>query len=561
MPHRLLQQPRVEVKADGGDVAALLRAEQVARPTDLQVTHGDAESRAKLGGLLDSLQALLGLLGHGAVALVEEVGVGPVGRAPDPPTQLVELGQAVVGGVVNDDRIGVGYVQSALDDRRADQHIVATLEEVEHHPFKLALSKLTVAHTHVGLGHDVAQMVRHMVDALHPVMHEVDLTLTLKLAQDRLADERLVIGQHVGLDRHAILGRSVDHAQVTDARHRHVQGTRDRCGREGEDINFGAQMLEPLFVAHPEALLLVHHHQAQVFEGDVLAQNTVSSDDDVNFPTSQILQDDILLLRRAEAREHLDDDGKGSHAPGEGVKVLLGEDGGGHQNRHLLPVLHGLKGGAQGHLRLTKADIPTDQAIHGYIVFHIGLNLGECAQLVVGFDIGEGTLQFALPLVIGGEGVAALGLALGVEGQQILGEILDGGAGLALGALPVLGTQAGEGRRTIARTDIAGHPVDLIDRHIDLIAGGVAQYQILALDLADSTTDHALVDGDAMFNMDNVIPNLEPAQEGGAILGAAGSAAVLGERAALAHTKDLSVSVEGQSEGGQPPASFQRTVD
>ena len=53
--HRLGHQLHVEVVAHRGDVARLVRAQQVAGPPDLQVAHGDLEARAELGVLADGL--------------------------------------------------------------------------------------------------------------------------------------------------------------------------------------------------------------------------------------------------------------------------------------------------------------------------------------------------------------------------------------------------------------------------------------------------------------------------------------------------------------------------
>ena len=56
----LVEQLAVQLVADGGDVAALLGAEDVARPADLQVAHGDAEAGPEVGVFLDGLEPLGG---------------------------------------------------------------------------------------------------------------------------------------------------------------------------------------------------------------------------------------------------------------------------------------------------------------------------------------------------------------------------------------------------------------------------------------------------------------------------------------------------------------------
>ena len=68
----------VEVEADGGDVAALLAAEEVAGAPDLEVTHGDLEAGAEVGELAERLEPFVGLLRQHPVLGVEQVGVGPL---------------------------------------------------------------------------------------------------------------------------------------------------------------------------------------------------------------------------------------------------------------------------------------------------------------------------------------------------------------------------------------------------------------------------------------------------------------------------------------------------
>ena len=55
---RLGQQARVEVEADRGHVAVLLRAEDVAGAADLEVGQRDLEAGAQLGRVEDRLQPL-----------------------------------------------------------------------------------------------------------------------------------------------------------------------------------------------------------------------------------------------------------------------------------------------------------------------------------------------------------------------------------------------------------------------------------------------------------------------------------------------------------------------
>src|SRR6267142_1694703 len=61
--HHLVDHPAIEVEADAGHEAVLLRSEQVARPANLEIPHRDLEPRAQLLVLRDRAEALVRLLG------------------------------------------------------------------------------------------------------------------------------------------------------------------------------------------------------------------------------------------------------------------------------------------------------------------------------------------------------------------------------------------------------------------------------------------------------------------------------------------------------------------
>ena len=65
--------------------------------------------------------------------------------AADAAAQLVQVGQAVVVGLVDEDGVGVGDVQAALDDRRRHQDVGFAADERDHRLFQLVLAHLPVA--------------------------------------------------------------------------------------------------------------------------------------------------------------------------------------------------------------------------------------------------------------------------------------------------------------------------------------------------------------------------------------------------------------------------------
>ena len=150
----------VHVEADRGDVTGLLGAEQVPGAADLEVAHGDLEPRPEVGELADRLESLVRLLGERAVAGVEEVRVRALAAPPDPTAQLVELGETEQVGTVDDERVHRRDVEPALDDRRAHEHVVLALPEVEHDTFEPAFVHLSVRDADARLRDELADAAR-----------------------------------------------------------------------------------------------------------------------------------------------------------------------------------------------------------------------------------------------------------------------------------------------------------------------------------------------------------------------------------------------------------------
>ena len=381
-------------------MTVLLAPQQLARAANLQVAHRDAEARAQFAGLLQRHQPVARHRRQRLVAVVEQIGVGTHRCAADPSAQLVKLRQAKLVGPVDDDGVGVGNVEAALDDRRADQHVELALGKGQHDLFQLALRHLAVADAKGRLRHDAFQPLGDLRNAAHTVVDEEDLPAAVDLAQNRLADQRLVVLGDGGLDRQALLGRRLDGAEIAHAGHAHVQRARNRRRRQRQHIDVTAQLLDALLVRHAEALLLVHHQQPQILERHILGQQPVRADYHIHRAVQQALQHLVLLGGGAEAAQHLDGDRKGGQAARESLRVLLRQHGGGDQHRDLLAIHHCLERGPQRDLGLAVADIAADQAIHGPAGFHVVLDRLDGHELVARLLVGEGRLQLRLPYAV-----------------------------------------------------------------------------------------------------------------------------------------------------------------
>jgi len=137
---------------------------------------------------------------------VEEIGVGALATSTDAPAQLVQLSETEAFRAVHYQRIDRGQVDARLDDRRAHEHVEATLPEVDHHPFERALVHLSVRDGDARVGHELSESSRHLIDVRDPVVDEEDLTFAQELSSHRLDHRRLVVLAHVREDGPAVGG-------------------------------------------------------------------------------------------------------------------------------------------------------------------------------------------------------------------------------------------------------------------------------------------------------------------------------------------------------------------
>ena len=136
-------------------MAALLRAEQVARAAQLQIAHRDAEARAELRKFANRVEALLRRFGEHLARPNREIGVGQPVRAADAPAHLIELTQPEVIRVVDNQRVRHRDIQAGFDDRRAQQHVKLLLAEIQHHVFQRMLAHLAVRNRDARLRHEL----------------------------------------------------------------------------------------------------------------------------------------------------------------------------------------------------------------------------------------------------------------------------------------------------------------------------------------------------------------------------------------------------------------------
>ena len=158
--------------------------------------------------------------------------------------------------------------------------------------------------------------------------------------------------------------------------------------------------------------------------------------------------------------------------------------------------------------------------------------------------------------------MALAALALGVEVEQLAGELLRGLAGPALDRLPAAAAELGERRVGSAAADVAADLGQLVDGHEDLVRARVLEVEVVAGDVGDRLGVKAGEAGDAVVLVDDDVagaqvgegpqhaaPARAPAATGRALRAAAGEQPLLGDDREVELGRDEALGEPGLDEG------------
>ena len=198
-----------------------------------------------------------------------------------------------------------------------------------------------------------------------------------------------------------------------------------------------------------------------------------------------------------------------AEALGERAKVLLGKDRSWNKNHYLLAVCAGLKRCPQGDLRLAVANVTADQAIHRTRRLHVSLDVFYGVSLIGGLGVRKATLEVTLPLAIRLEGVADATFALGVEVEQLTGQLLRSAARTALDLLPARAAELAQRRIIAGPSDIAGDLRQLIRGDEYPIVALILEIEVIASYSGNGFGVKASETGDTVTFVDNDVTGSE----------------------------------------------------
>ena len=117
--------------------------------------------------------------------------------------------------------------------------------------------------------------------------------------------------------------------------------------------------------------------------------------------------------------------------------MLLHEQGRRHEHGDLFGVLHRFECRAQRDFGLAEPHVAANEPVHRNRLFHVGLHVVDCGELVGGLLIRERVFELFLPRRVFAEGEPFRLLACRIQLDEVLGDLMDVFLRLGLRLRPV----------------------------------------------------------------------------------------------------------------------------
>ena len=365
-------------------MAALRLADDISSASDLKVMEGKYRAAAQIGMRLQCEQATFGIVAQAIFVCDHEVAVPLPAPTSHTAAKLVQVGDPKTVSTVYDHRIGMGHVDTRLDDGGREQDIIFAVLELEHLIFGLLGGDLRVQYGDAEFGEDLKQRFSLLFDPGNGVEDVEDLPATAKLPEDRLLDHLLIVTLDEGTHPLTLGRRRKDLGEALDLAERHIERARDRGGGHAQQMHIDTHLFERLLLLHTELMLLVDHHQRKVFE--LRFKQRMGTYHHIDTAVRQTCKHVTFLFGSGEAVELGDRDPLIIETLFEAFVVLGTQQCRGCDHHRLIAVLDSYKHTVHRYFGLPKAHIGTQKPVHHPAALHIVQHLEDGTLLILRMD-------------------------------------------------------------------------------------------------------------------------------------------------------------------------------
>ena len=160
---------------------------------------------------------------------IHQIRIGKTIASADSSLDLIQLTQSEVVSIFNQNRVGIGNINTGFNDGRTDKHLIFIICKLQHDILDILSCHLPVRNTDFHLRHGIPKLSGHIINFLYIIVQIEHLSVSGKLTLYDFLHHLKVLFDNIGLYRHTVHRRGFQLRQGTDTNQRHLQGTRNRC--------------------------------------------------------------------------------------------------------------------------------------------------------------------------------------------------------------------------------------------------------------------------------------------------------------------------------------------
>ena len=127
------------------DKATLLGSEQISGSTNVQILHGNMNTTSQITKVLNRLKTSSPFGGQTAQRRSQQITKCFLVTTPYPSTHLMEVTQAEVLRLINNDGICIRNIDTTFDDCGCQEHVIVIVDKIQNNLFQFCRLHLPVS--------------------------------------------------------------------------------------------------------------------------------------------------------------------------------------------------------------------------------------------------------------------------------------------------------------------------------------------------------------------------------------------------------------------------------
>ena len=244
--------------------STLFGTQQIACATNIQVLHSQIKTATQVAEGFQCFQTATGFRSKTCLSRSYQIAESLLVATSYPTSHLMQVAQSESVGIIHDDGIGIGNIDSVLYDGSRKKQIIVVIDESHDDLLQFLRLHLSMPDSYAAVWHQFLDEQFQLGQFGDTVADEEHLTVTAHLKIDGIGNHRLVEGDYLGLDRITVRWRCTHDTHIAGSHQRELQGSRNRSSTHGKGIHIHLQLAKLFLGRYTKLLLLINDQQSQV---------------------------------------------------------------------------------------------------------------------------------------------------------------------------------------------------------------------------------------------------------------------------------------------------------